>query len=61
MYDRVVSTAGDHRRVADLLPDLAAELEKALSETGESGLASQVGSLRIVALCGCGDEFCASF
>lgn len=54
-------TADNQHLVADLLPDFASELEKALSEDSEPGLAAQVGSLRIVELCGCNDDFCASF
>lgn len=54
-------TADDRPRVVELLPDLAAELVKALTEAGELELASQVNSLRIVELCGCDDDFCASF
>lgn len=34
---------------------------RCLSRYGETGLASQVGELRVVELCGCGDDFCQSF
>ena len=61
MYHRTVPTADDSPLVAELLPDLATELAEALLDDGEAGLASQVSSLRIVELCGCDDDFCASF
>ena len=47
--------------LVDLVPHLAAELEAALAKDGDEALAGQVGSLRIEQLCGCGDDFCASF
>jgi hypothetical protein len=43
------------------LPDLGTELEALLREAGESRLAGEVASLRIVEPCGCGDDFCSSF
>jgi hypothetical protein len=48
-------------RVADILPQLAAELAAGLRGAGEDALAGQVASLRLVARSGCGDAFCASF
>ena len=47
--------------MVDVLPELASELRHALQQDGREELASQVGSLRIVEMCGCGDDFCASF
>ena len=47
--------------MVDVLPDLASELRNALAQDGRAELAGQVSSLRIVQLCGCGDDFCASF
>jgi hypothetical protein len=45
----------------ELLPDFGAELERGLRDDGEDTLVSQVPSLRIDKVCGCGDDFCASF
>ena len=42
-------------------PRLAAELVVALREEGEDGLADQVGDLRVLKRCDCGDDFCQSF
>src|SRR5512132_1179019 len=42
-------------------PVFTAELTAALSAEGEDRLADQVGRLRIVEICGCGDDFCQSF
>jgi hypothetical protein len=42
-------------------PVFAAELVAALLAEGEDRLAEQVGRLRVVELCGCGDDFCQSF
>ena len=42
-------------------PHLAAELATALREEGEHDLANQVGALRVLARCGCDDDFCQSF
>ncbi|MDT0343350.1 hypothetical protein [Streptomyces litchfieldiae] len=47
--------------VGDLYPRLAAELTTLLNEAGEPGLARQIPELRLVADCGCGDDFCRSF
>lgn len=43
------------------LPDLAEELQSQLADDDQSALASQIGSLRIVDRCRCGDDFCATF
>jgi hypothetical protein len=43
------------------LPAFAAELQQLLNESGEPELAAQVSALRIFDLCGCGDDFCATF
>jgi len=47
--------------LADALPEFARELEALLTGQGESELASQIGGLRIVGRCWCGDDFCATF
>lgn len=50
-----------HDRVVDILPDLAAELQRLLMQDGQQDLAAQVADLRIVERCRCGDDFCATF
>jgi hypothetical protein len=45
----------------DAVPELAAELQRLLSETGEHGAAAQIADLAIISRCRCGDAFCASF
>ncbi len=47
--------------MADIVPELAAEMERGLRATGDHELADQVAGLRMVKSCGCGDDFCASF
>ncbi len=47
--------------LADVLPDLAEELEVLLKGQGEGELADQVTGLRIVDRCRCQDDFCATF
>lgn len=47
--------------VSEVLPDFSAQLRQLLLEEKEEGLASQVSTMKIVDLCGCGDDFCASF
>jgi hypothetical protein len=47
--------------VADIFPELAEELEQLLNSVGESALAAQIPSLKIVDRCRCGDDFCAQF
>jgi hypothetical protein len=44
----------------DHLPEVAAELERALRASGEPALADQVPALAVHAVCGCGDEGCQS-
>ncbi|WP_234327648.1 hypothetical protein [Streptomyces sp. NRRL F-2664] len=45
----------------DVLPGLSAELVRLLEEEGERDLAVCAHDLRLVADCGCGDDFCQSF
>ena len=52
---------GDRPLVRDVLPGLAAELERSLGELGRPELARQVPSLRIWAACPCEVEGCGSF
>jgi hypothetical protein len=47
--------------MVDIVPELAAEMERELRASGEAELAEQVAGLRMTRSCGCGDEFCASF
>jgi len=42
-------------------PIFAAELAAALDDAGEARLEKQVRHLRVVEVCGCGDDFCQSF
>lgn len=42
-------------------PIFTAELAVALAAHGDDRLAVQVDRLRIVSVCGCGDDFCQSF
>lgn len=42
-------------------PVFTAELAAALDAEGDDRLTDQVGRLRVVELCGCGDDFCQSF
>ena len=44
----------------EVYPDLSAMLVALLTEDGESDLAARALDLRIVARCGCGDDFCQS-
>lgn len=44
-----------------VLPDFAAELADAIRFEDGAELADQVRGLSITAVCGCGDDFCASF
>ena len=53
---------GSHRpRLAEVFPQLARDLKRALTDEGQIDLADQVDSLEIWSRCGCGDWFCASF
>jgi hypothetical protein len=47
--------------VADILPELAPQLEALLRERGEVYLAAQVADLPIAAVCRCDNEHCGSF
>lgn len=47
--------------MADVVPELAAEMERELRATGDDELADQVAGLRMMKSCGCGDDFCATF
>jgi hypothetical protein len=47
--------------LAGTWPTFAAELTAALGSAGEGRLARQVDRLRVVEVCGCGDDFCQSF
>lgn len=47
--------------MANVVPELAAEMERELRASGDVALADQVAALRMVRSCGCGDDFCASF
>lgn len=51
----------DHPLVREVFPDLVRELVELLEREGEHELAVGARSLRLVAECGCGDEFCRSF
>ncbi|WP_327716707.1 hypothetical protein OG381_15630 [Streptomyces sp. NBC_00490] len=46
--------------VRDLYPELVAELAALLTEEGEHWLAICVWDVRMVGVCGCGDDFCQS-
>jgi hypothetical protein len=52
---------GERPLVRDVLPGLAAELERSLGELGRPDLAEQVPALRIRAVCPCEVEGCGSF
>ena len=47
--------------MVDVVPELAAEMERELRASGDVELADQVAGLRMIKSCGCGDDFCASF
>ena len=47
--------------LVDALPELAAEMVRALTSEAEPDLAAQVPSIVIAGRCGCGDSFCSSF
>ena len=52
---------GEATLLANLLSELATELQDLLSEQGEPELAAQVSGLRVVDRCRCGDDFCGTF
>jgi len=47
--------------LVDVLPAFAVELQRLLTEGGESELAALVPGLSIIGRCDCGDDFCATF
>jgi hypothetical protein len=47
--------------VVQIVPELAEELERELRALGDLDLADQVPRLRMLDLCPCGDDFCATF
>jgi hypothetical protein len=49
------------RLVSEVLPELAAELERSLADQGRRDLAEQIPSLRLFAVCPCEVEGCGSF
>jgi hypothetical protein len=53
--------AADRPLVAEVVPALAAELERGLRAERRPDLAEQVASLRIREVCGCEVEGCGSF
>ncbi|MDT9592353.1 hypothetical protein RDV89_04705 [Nocardioides zeae] len=48
-------------RLVDRWPNFARQLHVALLAEDAALLAAQVETLRVVAACGCGDDFCQSF
>jgi hypothetical protein len=57
----MTNQSDNHLRIADLLPELASELQGLLLKEGERELVAQVPDLQIVERCRCGDDFCATF
>jgi hypothetical protein len=51
----------EYSLVREVFPDLVAELVALLEEEGELELAICAWDLRLIAECGCGDDFCQSF
>jgi hypothetical protein len=49
------------KRLADIFPELSAELQDLLTERGESELAAQVPGLTVIERCRCDDDFCGMF
>jgi hypothetical protein len=47
--------------LADVLPEVAAEVQELAERTGDPGLPEQVSTLRIFDRCRCGEETCATF
>jgi hypothetical protein len=56
-----VELVTDASKLIDRWPVLAQQLHRALISADEDELATQVNELRIVEMCGCGDDFCQSF
>src|SRR5580692_7166577 len=54
-------TASEPKRLVEVFPELAAELQQLLAELGESVLAEQVPELSVVERCRCSDDFCGMF
>lgn len=48
-------------RLVDSLPDLAAELKKLFTKSGEPELATQIQRSSVVERCRCKDDFCSTF
>jgi hypothetical protein len=48
-------------RLAYALPDVATQLRDGLLAEGQNDLAAQIDDLRIMSLCQCGSEGCATF
>lgn len=46
--------------VREVYPEFVAELARLLAAEGERSLADDARELRLVAACGCGDDFCQS-
>jgi len=54
-------TASEPKRLVEVFPELAAELQQLHAELGESALAEQVPELSVVERCRCSDDFCGMF
>lgn len=48
-------------RLAEVLPEVAQQLERGLEKLGEPELAANVSTLEVVARCDCGDRSCGTF
>src|SRR5262245_36475286 len=57
----VANRSGEAPLLCQTWPIFAAELVAALDSSGEDRLTDQIDRLRIVEVCGCGDDFCQSF
>ena len=53
-----MKTSGAFPLLTDVLPTLSAELKPSLIRAGEMALAASIDSLRVHALCNCGDPEC---
>ena len=49
------------KRLIDILPAIAKEIENVLFDMGEYRLARSIGELEVVDRCRCGDEACGTF